>query len=90
MQKELSVQNRLKKISAVIPAYNEEKRIVDVINKTKKFVDEVLVIDDCSTDNTGAAAKNSGAKVLSNPKNRGYIQSLKRGFKNVSGDIIVT
>jgi len=78
------------KISAIIPAYNEEKRIKSVIEKTKKYVDEVLVIDDCSSDSTPIIAEKSGAKVISNNKNLGYIKSIKKGFRVASGDIITT
>lgn len=82
-------QSNLKKISAVIPAYKEEKRIVDVINKTKEYVDEVLVVDDCSSDNTAEVASRAGARVISNRKKTGYIESIKRGFRNVTGDIVI-
>jgi glycosyltransferase involved in cell wall biosynthesis len=40
------------KISLIIPAYNEADRISPVMNEARKYVDEVIVIDDCSTDNT--------------------------------------
>lgn len=83
-------QSNLKKISAVIPAYNEEKIIVDVINRTKEYVDEVIVVDDCSSDNTTAVALRAGARVISNRKKAGYIESIKSGFRNVTGDIIIT
>ena len=47
------------KIYAVIPAYNEEKTVGKVVEKTKDIdlVDEVIVVDDCSTDNTFQEAK---------------------------------
>ena len=80
----------MKKISAVVPAYNEEKRIGDVINRTKKYVDEIIVVDDCSSDNTAPVARNSGAEIIPNDKNIGYIESIKRGFRKATGDIIVT
>jgi len=77
-------------ITAVIPAFNEETRIGSVIEKTKKYVDEILVIDDCSFDKTKKVAERSGAIVITNNRNLGYIESLKKGFKNAQGDIIVT
>ncbi|HEC88705.1 MAG TPA: glycosyltransferase [Thermoplasmata archaeon] len=40
------------KLTAVIPARNEEKRIGHIVRKTKKYVDEVIVINDGSTDRT--------------------------------------
>lgn len=84
------VQSNLKKISAVIPAYNEEKNIFDVINRTKEYVDEVIVVDDFSSDNIATVALKAGARVLSSKKNIGYIESIKRGFRNATGDIIIT
>lgn len=78
------------RISAVIPAYNEENTIADVVNKTKKHAHEVIVVDDCSSDNTASAARTVGAQVISNNKRMGYIASIKKGFRNATGDIIVT
>jgi glycosyltransferase involved in cell wall biosynthesis len=80
----------LTKISAVIPAYNEGENIQNVIAETKPFVDEIIVIDDCSQDNTNEIATQAGAQVLSNTKNLGYFKSLKRGLKVAQGDILVT
>ncbi|RLG00537.1 glycosyltransferase family 2 protein [Thermococci archaeon] len=78
------------KLTAVIPARNEEKRIGHIVRKTKKYVDEVLVVDDASYDNTKKEAENSGAKVISFEKNRGYIAAIKEGFRGSKGDIIIT
>jgi glycosyltransferase involved in cell wall biosynthesis len=83
-------QRLLNKISAVIPAFNEESRITDVILKTKAFVHEILVIDDDSSDNTADCAIKAGAHVLSNNSNLGYLESLKKGLRNAQGDIIIT
>ena len=52
------------KICAVIPAYNEEKTVGEVVAKTKDLVDEVIVVDDCSTDNTFQKAKKAGARTV--------------------------
>jgi len=78
------------RVSAVIPAYNEDKRIGNVLDKTKPHVDEIIVIDDKSEDDTAFVARNRGAKVISNEKNLGYIESIKKGFKSAKGKIIVT
>jgi glycosyltransferase involved in cell wall biosynthesis len=55
-----------------IPAYNEELSIQDMIKKSLQHVDNVVVCDDGSTDNTAKLAKESGAIVLSHNKNQGY------------------
>ncbi len=58
-------------ILAVIPAFNEEKRIAKVVAAAKGFVDGVLVVDDGSTDQTAAYAKEAGARVVRHAQNCG-------------------
>ena len=72
------------RISVVIPAYNEEKAVSEVIAGLKKlsFVDEIIVVDDGSTDSTGQKAAESGARVISHENNSGYGASLKTGIIN--------
>jgi glycosyltransferase involved in cell wall biosynthesis len=77
-------------ISAIIPAYNEEKTVGEIVSKTLCHVDEVIVIDDGSTDNTAAIARRAGANVIRNQINRGILVSLTRGFRASKGDILVT
>jgi glycosyltransferase involved in cell wall biosynthesis len=79
----------LVKISVIIPAYNESARIGLVLREVKPFADEVLVIDDGSQDNTGEISLQHGAQVI-RQENSGYIPSIKNGFKQASGDIMVT
>lgn len=78
-----------KRISVVIPAYNEAKRIGKVLSKIPEFVDEVIVVDDGSGDNTSEVAKNHGAKVIRLEENQGKGAAMREGIKNVSGDIVV-
>ena len=78
------------RISAIIPAYNEGNTIADVVRKTKKHVHQVIVVDDCSSDHTASAARTVGAHVISNETRIGYIDSIKKGFRKATGDIIVT
>ena len=73
--------NNGKRSLAIIPCYNEETTIQNIIKKTKKHVDEVLVIDDGSEDNTSKFAKAAGAKVISNKINRGKSAGIRIGFK---------
>jgi len=80
------------KIICVIPAWNEAKNITKVIGDVKPLVNEVVVIDDCSQDDTAALAKAAGATVLRHPINRGQGASLQTGndyaLKN-GADIII-
>jgi glycosyltransferase involved in cell wall biosynthesis len=77
-------------ISAIIPAYNEEKYIGEVVKQTRKFADEVIVVDDHSTDNTKELCQRLGAKVVTNEYRKGYIGAIKTGFQRASREIIVT
>lgn len=69
--------NNFNNILAVIPAYNEEKNIGSVIKRTKKYVDEVIVVDDGSKDNTKEVAEKAGAIVLKHIINLGKGAALK-------------
>lgn len=80
-------------VIAIIPAFNEEDNIVNIINSVKKFVNTVIVIDDGSIDNTYHRAVPTGAKVIRNLQNRGKGFALKRGFQECiryNPDIVVT
>ena len=70
---------RISNIWAVIPAYNEEKNIADIIKKTKKYVNNVLVIDDGSKDKTKEVAEKASATVLRHIVNLGKGAALKTG-----------
>lgn len=76
-------------VTAVIPAYNEAERIKKVITETLPFVDEVLVIDDGSDDETAPVSQKAGATVITQ-LHQGYIPAVKRGFRSAKGDIVVT
>ena len=78
------------KITAVIPAYNEADRINHTLDQVKPFVDEIIVVDDASTDSTAAVAKKHGAIVFTQKKNKGYIDAIKYGFRESTGDIVIT
>lgn len=67
------------KIVCVIPAYNEEKHISTVVLGVRPFVDEVIVIDDCSRDKTSVLAQQAGAQVLRHLINRGQGAALRTG-----------
>ena len=78
-----------KKISLIIPAYNEEKSIREVIEDYKSYdlFNEIIIIDNNSKDNTNKIANDTGVKVVKET-NQGYGKALMRGFKEASGDII--
>jgi len=80
------------KIIAGIPAYNEEKYIAKVVLKTMKYVSEVIVVDDGSTDMTAEIVKALGATLISHPKNLGYGAALRTIFleaKKRNPDVLV-
>jgi glycosyltransferase involved in cell wall biosynthesis len=75
---------QIQKTLAVIPAYNEQNNILTVIRDIQTSLPEadILVINDCSTDNTSAAAKlASGVKVVDLPCNLGIGGAVQTGFK---------
>jgi glycosyltransferase involved in cell wall biosynthesis len=67
------------KVIAVIPAHNESNHISKVVKETRKYVSQVIVVDDASTDNTSELAKKAGAIVLRHPINLGLGGTLKTG-----------
>ena len=73
--------NGIKRTLAVIPCFNEEATIGSVVLKAKRYVDEVVVIDDGSTDKTAKIAEYAGATVLRHDENKGYGAALKSGFE---------
>lgn len=79
-----------RKITAVVPAYNEAHRIGETLAKVKPHVDEMIVIDDASTDGTADIARQLASRVLTFDTNQGYISAVKYGFSDASGDIVVT
>jgi len=67
-------------VIAALPAYNEERSIAKLILKIKKKVDQVIVVDDGSTDATAEIAEALGATVLKHPQNLGYGAAIKTCF----------
>src|SRR5262249_43604275 len=76
-------------ITVVIPCLNEEQGIEQVLRRMPAFVDQVIVVDNGSTDKTAEVAKSFGAKVIREDV-RGYGRSYKRGFSEATGDVIIT
>jgi len=69
------------KIAAVIPAYNEEKHIGDVVRRTRQKLDDVLVVDDGSFDKTADRAREAGAEVIVHEQNLGKGETIKTGLR---------
>jgi glycosyltransferase involved in cell wall biosynthesis len=65
---------------AVVPAYNETNTIGSVVCETANFVDEVVVIDDGSSDDTAAVAKDHGATVIPHAINTGVGGAVRTGY----------
>jgi dolichol-phosphate hexosyltransferase len=76
-------------IAAVIPCLNEAHGIEQVLRSLPDFVDEVIVVDNGSTDGTADVARRCGAHVISEDV-RGYGRAYRRGFQHAASDIIVT
>lgn len=90
-------------LSVVIPAYNEEDGIAEIMNRVLAVRDdlakanvshlELLVVNDGSRDKTAEIAnkiaqQENGVRVISHPKNKGYGAALKTGFANATGELI--
>src|ERR1035438_10813948 len=73
-------------ITVIIPCLNEEQGIERVLSRMPEFVDQVIVVDNGSTDRTSDVAHGFGAEVIREPV-RGYGRSYKRGFASATGDL---
>lgn len=81
------------KTAAVIPAYNEATVIAQVIEGCLGLVDEVIVVDDCSSDETARVARAAGAKVARHPLQRGAGRATATGMQAallLGADLVVT
>ncbi|GFN35431.1 glycosyltransferase family 2 protein [Tepidimicrobium xylanilyticum] len=79
-----------KKVLIVVPVYNEEDRIEATINGLKKvhLIDEILIIDDGSTDNTVDIVKRLNVNLISLPQNRGKGYAMRKAIKEMEYDYI--
>src|SRR5215469_8731389 len=76
-------------ITVIIPCLNEEQGIEQILRAMPEFVDEVVVVDNNSTDRTSEVAASLGAKVV-REEVRGYGRAYKRGFADATSDVIIT
>ncbi len=80
-------------VSIIIPAYNEEEIIGEVVARVKEVMKgdyEILVVDDGSTDKTKEVAEKAGSRVIEHPYNIGNGAAVKSGIRAAKGDILVT
>jgi len=87
--REVSSQN----ITVILPAFNEEVSIGSIVLLTKFYSDNVIVVDDGSSDRTAEISGKAGAHVIVHEANKGKGAALKTGFEaaaNLGADIIVT
>ncbi len=77
------------RITVIIPCLNEEQGIEQILRRMPEYVDEVIVVDNGSTDRTAVVAQGLGATVIREDV-RGYGRSYKKGFAHATGDLIVT
>ncbi|MDG1950468.1 MAG: glycosyltransferase family 2 protein [bacterium] len=68
------------KTVAIIPAYNEETTLADVLQRTRGFVDEIIVVNDGSKDRTGDIARANNVTVVEHVINRGLGAAIGTGF----------
>jgi len=83
----------MNKIITVIPALNEAQTLREVLIKTGKYVDRIVVVDDGSTDTTKAIAEDANTTIISHDKREGYDKSLNDGFRKAADfkpEIIIT
>lgn len=88
--------NRVACLSVVMPAYNEEATISEIIKKVLDipYLLELIVVDDCSKDNTPQivqALRNQDTRIkyYRQPKNGGKTEALKSGFALTKGEIVI-
>ena len=89
------MENKLNNMTILlcIPAFNEENVIGDLVKKSLKFVDHIVVCDDGSSDKTSEIAENAGAYVIKSSQNKGKGNALQLLFKyarHQDSEIIVT
>jgi len=83
-------------LSVVIPAFDEESTLADVVNRVLALhsLREIVIVDDCSRDRTGAIAdelarEHPKVRVAHHAKNRGKTDALKTGFALTEGDVVI-
>lgn len=90
----VSDKSSVKQLSVVIPAYNEEAAVGRVVGDVRTLcadiVHQIIVVDDGSTDGTGRAAEEAGARVIRHAENVGYGGAIKRGIRAAETEFVAT
>ncbi len=83
-------------LSVIMPVYNEEATVAEIIRRVleQRIVQELIVVDDCSSDNTltvlrGLAAQESRIRLVNHDLNQGKGAALRTGFKEARADIVM-
>lgn len=78
------------KVAVILPAYNEAENVEAVIKVIKKvsYIDDIIVVDDGSSDDTATIAKSAGVTVISHEENKGKGEAIKTGYNYTDADII--
>jgi len=88
----------MKKLSIIIPVYNEKKTILEILKRVENvnledlgFEKEIIIVDDGSTDGTREILKKlrNKYKIIFHPKNKGKGSAIKSGLKKVTGDYVI-
>ena len=79
------------KVSAIVPAFNEEKTVGGVVEALRKvsLIDEIIVVDDGSFDKTSRVAQKAGARVVRMKTNQGKGEALKRGVQKTDAQVLL-
>lgn len=77
-------------VSIIVPVFNEQVSLAQTISDIKKYVPdvEIIIVDDCSTDNSFEIAKKTGEKVIKHENNNGYGGALKTGLREAKNDVV--
>ena|SRR3989338_1783431 len=82
------------RISVIIPVYNEEKVLKEIIDRVKSvnIVDEIVIVDDCSGEETRRVLdtlQDASIRIISHAHNRGKGAAIRTGLAHITGDIVI-
>jgi glycosyltransferase involved in cell wall biosynthesis len=85
-----------RRLSVVVPVFNEEPTLENIVSRLKKVLEEtgfkyeVVVVDDCSTDNSLDVARRQGVRVFQLKQHMGKGYALRAGFAKAKGNLVAT